>query len=150
MSADGEHSAPGHIIPFSYTLGTFIALLFLTVITVGVAQFDLGALDMPVALLVAGVKASIVSLFFMHLRWDRPINILVLIGSIFFVVLFLVITMFDTGQNLDLKYSGDSSKVKEVLESQGDPSTGSASLGSWATSGNKPRCCANSVTLCGL
>ena len=121
MSADGEHSAPGHIIPFSYTLGTFVALLFLTVVTVGVAQFDLGALDMPVALLVAGVKASIVSLFFMHLRWDRPINILVLIGSIFFVVLFLVITMFDTGQNLDLKYSGDSSKVKEVLESQSFP-----------------------------
>ena len=28
MSADGEHSAPGHIIPFSYTLGTFVALLF--------------------------------------------------------------------------------------------------------------------------
>ncbi|MAC17697.1 MAG: oxidase [Flavobacteriales bacterium] len=121
MSANSEHSAPGHIIPFSYTLGTFIALLFLTVITVGVAQFDLGALDMPVALLVAGVKASIVSLFFMHLRWDRPINILVLIGSIFFVVLFLVIAMFDTGQNVDLKYSGDSSKVKEVLESQSFP-----------------------------
>lgn len=121
MSAHSDHSAPGHIIPFSYTIGTFIALLFLTAITVGVAQFDLGALDMPVALLVAGVKASVVSLFFMHLRWDRPINILVLIGSIFFVVLFLVITMFDTGQNLDLKYSGDSSKVKEVLESQSFP-----------------------------
>ncbi len=121
MSAHSDHSAPGHIIPFSYTIGTFIALLFLTVITVGVAQFDLGSLDMPVALLVAGVKASIVSLFFMHLRWDRPINILVLIGSIFFVVLFLVITMFDTGQNIDLKYSGDSSKVKEVLESQSFP-----------------------------
>ncbi len=121
MSASSEHSAPGHIIPFSYTLGTFITLLFLTVITVGVAQFDLGSLDMPVALLVAGIKASIVSLFFMHLRWDRPINILVLIGSIFFVVLFLVIAMFDTGQNVDLKYSGDSSKVKEVLESQSFP-----------------------------
>ena len=121
MSASSEHGAPGHIIPFSYTLGTFITLLFLTVITVGVAQFDLGSLDMPVALLVAGIKASIVSLFFMHLRWDRPINILVLIGSIFFVVLFLVIAMFDTGQNVDLKYSGDSSKVKEVLESQSFP-----------------------------
>ena len=59
MSGNSDHNAPGHIIPFSYTLGTFIALLFLTVITVGVAQFDLGALDMPVALLVAGVKALI-------------------------------------------------------------------------------------------
>ena len=42
-------------------------------------------------------------LFFMHLRWDRPINTLVLIGSIFFVVLFLIITMFDTGQSVELK-----------------------------------------------
>ena len=56
MSAHEEHHGPGHIISFKYTLGTFLALMVLTVVTVGVAQFDLGAMDMPVALLVA-VKA---------------------------------------------------------------------------------------------
>ena len=95
--------------------------MVLTVVTVGVAQFDLGSLDMPVALLVAGVKASLVCLFFMHLRWDRPINTLVLVGSIFFVVLFLIITMFDTGQNVDLKDDGDSPDVVTTLESQSLP-----------------------------
>ena len=95
--------------------------MVLTVVTVGVAQFDLGAMDMPVALLVAGVKATLVCLFFMHLRWDRPINTLVLIGSIFFVVLFLIITMFDTGQSVELKDDGDSPDVVTTLESQSLP-----------------------------
>ena len=121
MSAHDEHQGPGHIISFKYTLGTFLALMVLTVVTVGVAQFDLGSMDMPVALLVAGVKATLVCLFFMHLRWDRPINTLVLIGSIFFVVLFLIITMFDTGQNVELKDDGDSPDVVTTLESQSLP-----------------------------
>ena len=121
MSAHEEHHGPGHIISFKYTLGTFLALMVLTVVTVGVAQFDLGAMDMPVALLVAGVKATLVCLFFMHLRWDRPINTLVLSGSIFFVVLFLIITMFDTGQSVELKDDGDSPDVVTTLESQSLP-----------------------------
>ena len=121
MSAHEEHHGPGQIISFKYTLGTFLALMVLTVVTVGVAQFDLGAMDMPVALLVAGVKASLVCRFFMHLRWDRPINTVVLIGSIFFVVLFLIITMFDTGQSVELKDEGDSPDVVTTLESQSLP-----------------------------
>ena len=121
MSAHEEHHGPGHIISFKYPLGTFLALMVLTVVTVGVAQFDLGAMDMPVALLVAGVKATLVCLFLMHLRWDRPINTLVLIGSIFFVVLFLIITMFDTGQSVELKDDGDSPDVVTTLESQSLP-----------------------------
>ena len=49
------------------------------------------------------------------------INTLVLIGSIFFVVLFLIITMFDTGQSVELKDDGDSPDVVTTLESQSLP-----------------------------
>ena len=121
MSAHEEHHGPGHIISFKYTLGTFLALMVLTVVTVGVAQFDLGAMDMPVARCWwRGVKATLVCLFFMHLRWDRPINTLVL-DWIFFVVLFLIITMFDTSQSVELKDDGGSPDVVTTLESQSLP-----------------------------
>ncbi|MEL6743541.1 MAG: hypothetical protein AAFO67_08085, partial [Planctomycetota bacterium] len=50
-----------------------------------------------------------------------PIKTKVLIGSIFFVVLFLIITMFDTGQSVELKDDGDSPDVVTTLESQSLP-----------------------------
>ena len=85
-------------------------------------MFDFGGnWNIVIAMLIASVKAALVCLFFMHLRWDRPINTLVLIGSIFFVVLFLIITMFDTGQSVELKDEGDSPDVVTTLESQSLP-----------------------------
>jgi len=38
-----------------------------------------------------------VALFFMHLRWDRPINAVIFIGTLLFVALFVGITLTDTG-----------------------------------------------------
>lgn len=50
--------------------GIFGALLVLTALTTGVAEIDLGALNSPVAMLIAAAKATLVALFFMHLRWS--------------------------------------------------------------------------------
>ncbi|MCA9428006.1 MAG: cytochrome C oxidase subunit IV family protein [Candidatus Omnitrophica bacterium] len=53
-------------------LGVFAALLVLTAITVTVAFVDLGhGTNIGVALLIATAKASLVGLFFMHLKWER-------------------------------------------------------------------------------
>ena len=89
-----DHS--GHfIVPLRYYVMTLCMLLFLTVITVLVAQIDLGSFNIVVALLVAVVKASFVIMFFMGMRWDEAFNKVVLFGSLLFVVLFLVIVMAD-------------------------------------------------------
>lgn len=49
-------------------VNVFIALLVLLVATVGVTAFDLGVLNLPVALLIAGVKTTLVLMYFMHLK----------------------------------------------------------------------------------
>jgi cytochrome c oxidase subunit 4 len=49
-------------------------LLVLTVITVAIAQFDFGNLNLVVAMVVASVKAALVALFFMHLKYENPIT----------------------------------------------------------------------------
>ncbi len=87
-----------HIVPMGTLIAVFVSLLILTGVTVGVAQVDLGDLNVVVALAVATVKASIVALFFMHLKYDARFNLVILVGATFFAVLFVAFLVFDTVQ----------------------------------------------------
>jgi len=49
-----------------------------------------------VALAVAVVKSTLVALFFMHLRWDKPFNAIVFISALLFVFLFITFALLDT------------------------------------------------------
>lgn len=62
MSADSTHPSKG------LYLAVFVALLLLTGLTVAVAYIDLGGLNNVAALSIAGAKAALVIIFFMHLR----------------------------------------------------------------------------------
>jgi cytochrome c oxidase subunit 4 len=98
----GGHGHVGHIVPTWLLAAVLAALLVLTVITVAVRAIDLGRANIWIAMLIATVKAALVGLYFMHLRWDRPFNAIVLIASLGFVALFIIFSMMDTGQ-----YQGD-------------------------------------------
>ena len=92
------HPAVGHVVPLS-TLGAVLGtLLFLTFATVAATWFDFGRYAVWVALAIAVVKASLVLLFFMHLKYDKPFNAVVLIVSLFLVALFISIALTDTRQ----------------------------------------------------
>jgi caa(3)-type oxidase subunit IV len=66
--------------------------------TTFVTRFDLGNFNLYLALLIAVIKASIVSLYFMHLRWDRPFNGYIFMGAIVFVALFIAFILTDSHQ----------------------------------------------------
>jgi cytochrome c oxidase subunit IV len=70
----------------------FGALVFLTVVTVGASYINWGSgiANVVIAMLIASVKASLVALFFMHLRWDKPITGIIFCVSLFFLGLFLI------------------------------------------------------------
>ena len=96
-SDSSVHSAaPAHVVPLRVLLAVFAALMVLTAITVAASYFDLGALNLLVALGVATVKATLVVLYFMHLRYDSAFNSVVFAIGVAFLALFLVITMLDT------------------------------------------------------
>ncbi len=85
-----------HIIPIR-TLGiVFGALLFLTVVTVITARIDLGGLNVPLALTIAGFKALLVAMIFMALKYDNKVNLLAVVLGVVFVVVFLALTLADT------------------------------------------------------
>lgn len=91
-----ENREKAHAVPLHILLGVWMALLFLTFVTYAVTWVDLGPLNIWIALGIASIKAFLVALFFMHLKWDRPFNAIVLVGAIFFLVLFLGLALLDT------------------------------------------------------
>lgn len=84
-----------HIVPNSVYIGVFVALIILTVITVWVAGFDFGAMNMVIAMLVATTKASLVLLYFMHLKYDHLLNRTIILSSFFFLALLFAFSMGD-------------------------------------------------------
>ncbi len=112
--ADHDHGL-GHIVSYGVLFGTGSILVLMTAITVAVTYIDAGEMNMPIALGIAGVKATLVALFFMHLRWDRPFNGLVLVASIVFAVLLMIFVLMDTGQNAPSVFKGNAPKVQELL-----------------------------------
>jgi len=85
-----------HVVPPKVLLAVYGVLLLLTIITVAVTHFELGQWNVWVALLIALAKAGVVALYFMHLRWDSPFNAICLIAALFFVCIFIGITVLDT------------------------------------------------------
>lgn len=88
-----HHPHVGHEVSLKVFVNVFIALLIMTVVTVAVAQVDLGNLNLVVAMLIASVKAGLVAAFFMHLKYESPllwmyvaipiVLLFVLVGGIF-------------------------------------------------------------------
>jgi cytochrome c oxidase subunit 4 len=73
-------------------VGVFVALAFLTVVTVAVSYLHLPvASAVIVALVIATVKAGLVALFFMHLSWEKAIIYSILLLTVIFFVVLLVL-----------------------------------------------------------
>ncbi|HSL99824.1 MAG TPA: cytochrome C oxidase subunit IV family protein [Candidatus Limnocylindria bacterium] len=72
------------------------ALVVLTAVTVAVSYVHLGLMNVVVALLVASVKASLVALFFMHLRYESKLVWGFALTPVFFLVLIIAGTLLDT------------------------------------------------------
>ena len=94
-----DHSHHAHVCSFQAFFGIYVALLFLTFLTVAVAEpvsgLHLGSASMLVAMLVATIKASLVMAVFMHLKWDTAANTVAFLGSIIFLSLLFLFTLAD-------------------------------------------------------
>lgn len=99
---DSPSSHGNHILPLETYLAVAGALLVLTAVTVAVSFVHFGAWNLVVAMAIAATKAILVALFFMHLKYDNKIYLAVFAGSVLFLALFIVFTMFDTMRRSDI------------------------------------------------
>ena len=73
----------------------FVALLVGTGLTVAAAFVDMGPMNNVVMLTIACVKASLVILFFMHVRWSTRLTWVVVASGFFWLLIMFTLTMTD-------------------------------------------------------
>jgi cytochrome c oxidase subunit 4 len=92
----GQFDVHAHISEAKFYVFILVVLMTLTLLTVGVSYIHLGKLNLIVAIVIASIKATLVVLFFMHLRYDNKFNALVLIVALLFIGVFFAYTLNDT------------------------------------------------------
>ena len=85
-----------HIVPVRTYISIWLALLVLTGLTAGVAFVNLGPFNTVVALVIATLKALLVVLIFMHVKYasDRLTKV-VLVSALFWLLLLLGLSLAD-------------------------------------------------------
>jgi cytochrome c oxidase subunit 4 len=107
-SHDHDHDHDGHdehghglahVATLKVLVTTWAILMVLTVVTVLATRIDLGGTgNLVIAMVIATIKASLVCLYFMHLRYDKLIHTVAFLGALLFFILFVGLALMDTGQ----------------------------------------------------
>ena len=96
---DHDENEISHVASVKTLVGTGGTLLFLTVLTVLATKIDFGAnINLAIAMVIAVTKATLVILFFMHLRYDRLFHTVVFVSAICAASLFVGFTLMDSSQ----------------------------------------------------
>ena len=109
-----------HISSAGFYTVIFLALICLTILTVGQSYVDLGKMNLIVVILIATTKASLVVSFFMHLRYDNKFNALIFLSCLLFIGVFFAYTMNDTNNRGDL----DPDQNMKILQKTGETAPG--------------------------
>ncbi|HZQ90177.1 MAG TPA: cytochrome C oxidase subunit IV family protein [Terriglobales bacterium] len=84
-----------HVVPVRTYYVIWAVLMVFTAVTAGLSFYDLGRLSIVVALLIAGFKAGLVGLYFMHIKYSDPVNRVAAIAGVVFVAILLALTSAD-------------------------------------------------------
>lgn len=91
-----DGSSHGHyLVPLGHYYKVLVALLILTVVTVAISRVNLGHWNTPVAMLIATVKAFLVMLIFMGLKYDTAENNGTIYSAFIFLLIFVTLTWMD-------------------------------------------------------
>lgn len=98
MSHENHSHAEGHHISVTTYIIILLALFGLTGLTVYTAQqVDLGGtLNLVLAMVIASTKATIVALYFMHLKFEDKLTWVYALYPLFLLFLLIFFTMVET------------------------------------------------------
>lgn len=84
-----------HVVPVRVYGAVFTALLAFTAVTIWVAFMDLGFLNTIVALFIAVFKATLVVLYFMHVRYGSRLTWVFVTAGVLWLIILLLFLMSD-------------------------------------------------------
>jgi cytochrome c oxidase subunit 4 len=83
------------LVPTSLYFRIAGALMLLLALTIGMAFVNLGELNLVVAVTIAVVKAVLVVLYFMHVRYSSRVTWVVASAAVFWLAILFALTMSD-------------------------------------------------------
>lgn len=97
-----------HVLPIRVYLLTFLALMALMVLTAFLSTVPMGHdVNTFIALLIAAVKATLVLLFFMHLKYESYVlSTVVFVAGLFWLLIFFGLTIIDYASRMKLGIPG--------------------------------------------
>lgn len=90
-----SHSEETHVAPYGLYVKVWAVLVILTIVTVGVCYADLAHMAIITALMIATIKSSLVLLYFMHVRYEKPIIGVMIIAALATYATFVILTFAD-------------------------------------------------------
>lgn len=102
-----EQQYPGHVVPKSTLIATYLGLVFLTALMVGISRIDVDALKVDwidlnaaqgwIIMGIAAVMGIITAMFLMGLRYEHKLlNLTIFLSNFMFLLIFIVFTWADT------------------------------------------------------
>ena len=88
---------PAHVQPLKVYFGVFLALMAFTALTVFAAFVNLGPANNFVALGIAAAKATLVILYFMHVKGNTKLVPVVILSGLFFLFILFLFLAADYG-----------------------------------------------------
>ena len=89
------HEEKTHRIPYKVYVYVWLALVILTGITVSASYTHLGHVAIFTALLIATVKGTLLLLYFMHIRFEKPIFLAMILAVLLTYSIFVGLTFTD-------------------------------------------------------
>jgi cytochrome c oxidase subunit IV len=95
LTADDHHDEDVHIVSDQTQFRVWVALIILTIITVFASVKYPGGIGVGVALVVTPVKATLILMYFMHLKFERPIFTVMFLVAVSILALVMGLTIVD-------------------------------------------------------
>ena len=92
VAADAEKP---HVLPDGLFILVWVALLVLTAITVGGSVFFPGKVGIFVAMIVTPIKAALILMYFMHLKYEKKGFVVMFLVAVGILGTFIGLTFFD-------------------------------------------------------
>jgi len=90
-----HHETEQHTVPYRVYVIVWAALLILTAITVGVSRVDMKHVAVLAAMMIAAFKGTLVILYFMHVRFEKPMYAGMILAAFGTYAIFIALTFTD-------------------------------------------------------
>jgi cytochrome c oxidase subunit IV len=84
-----------HISSIQTNVAVFVALLVLLFATVGAAHLPLGPFHFPTAMTIAAVKAVLIVVYFMHVKYSHRLTAVIAVASFLWLGIMIALTLTD-------------------------------------------------------